>query len=96
MFLKVNFIFLVVGHTKNTTDRMFNTMKKKHWKSNAFSMKQLCDGLESEKVNVIRLEKDDMKDWNGMLGMFYRKYLKIEEYHIFYAIGMIKYTQIKI
>ena len=83
MFLKVNFIFLVVGHTKNTADRMFNTMKKKHRKSNAFTMKELCDGLESEKVNMIRLEKDDMKDWDGMLGKFYRKYPKIEEYHIF-------------
>ena len=83
MFLKVNFIFLVVGHTKNAADRMFNTMKKKHRKSNAFTMKELCDGLDSEKVNVIRLEKDDMKDWDGMLGKFYRKYPKIEEYHIF-------------
>ncbi len=33
-FYKVNFIFLIVGHTKNAADRLFNSLKQEYCKKN--------------------------------------------------------------
>ena len=81
-FSKVNFIFLVVGHTKNDADRFFNRLKKNYRKMNIYTMDMLCDVLcTSNKISIHRLDKEkDFKDYDTFLGSFYRKYPKIEEY----------------
>ena len=82
-FAKVNFIFLIVGHTKNTADRMFNTMKKKYRITNSHTMSHLYSILESDKIKVLQLQDDEMKNYKLYLGHFYRNLPKLEDYHIF-------------
>ena len=43
-FKKVQFIFLVVGHTKNAADRLFNSLKTDYWRQNLFTV---SDGIGS-------------------------------------------------
>ena len=40
-FKQVNFIFLMVGHTKNAADHLFNALKVEYRKKNLFTMKAL-------------------------------------------------------
>ena len=40
-FKSVNFIFLIVGHTKNAADRLFNSLKKEYHKNNLYVMEDL-------------------------------------------------------
>ena len=83
-FSAVNFIFLVVGHTKNTCDRHFNTMKKQYRVSQIFTMDQLCQALGSENVSVCRVDETaDFMDYDTFLNSFYRKMPKIIDFHIF-------------
>ena len=42
-FKKVNFIFLIVGHTKNAADSLFNSLKHEYHKKNLFTMEGLLD-----------------------------------------------------
>jgi hypothetical protein len=46
-FRRVNFIFLVVGHTKNAADRLFkfNALKLDYRKQNIYTMKELLTCL---------------------------------------------------
>ena len=37
-FKRVRVIFLIVGHTKNACDRLFNSLKKKYWLMNIFTV----------------------------------------------------------
>ena len=83
IFRKVNFIFLIVGHTKNAADRMFNTMKGKYRVSQCFTMDRLREILSSEKVHIHKLETGDMKNWGDYLNRFYKKIPSIEPFHIF-------------
>ena len=53
-FKKVNFTFLVKGHTKNTCDRMFDLLKVKWHQSNVYSMDQALEVLNAmENVSAI-------------------------------------------
>jgi hypothetical protein len=40
-FKRVSFVFLIVGHTKNACDRLFNSLKHKYCKKNIFTMDEL-------------------------------------------------------
>jgi hypothetical protein len=63
-FSKVNFIFLVVGHTKNPCDRLFNLCKKAYRKSQVFIMDQLVDASNgTTHVSGCRVSADIMKDY---------------------------------
>jgi hypothetical protein len=44
-FLKLNFIFLVVSHTKNAADRLVNSLKIQYWKKNLYTFDQLVEAL---------------------------------------------------
>ena len=44
-FQRVNFIFLVVGHTKNAADRLFNSLKNEYRKRNLFTVDTLVLAL---------------------------------------------------
>ena len=53
-FKKVNFTFLVKGHTKNTCDRMFDLLKVKWHQSNVYTMDQALEVLNAmENVSAI-------------------------------------------
>jgi len=49
-FKNVWFIFLVVGHTKNAADRLFNLLKKFYRKKNIYTMSQLVSELEALRI----------------------------------------------
>jgi len=44
-FKQVNFIFLVVGHTKNAADHLFNALKAEYREKNLFTMETLVECL---------------------------------------------------
>ena len=56
----VNFIFLIIGHTKNSTDHHFNCLKLSYHHGNIFTMDEMLEKLdESDKVTVIPAKESD-------------------------------------
>jgi hypothetical protein len=45
VYKKANFVFLVVGHTKNAADSLFNSLKHEYHKRNLFTMQDLLETL---------------------------------------------------
>ena len=71
-FKKVNFIFLVVGHTKNAADRLFNALKQIYRQTNIGTMEKLYRILDqSKKVTVHRTTEENFLDIDAFLGLFY-------------------------
>jgi hypothetical protein len=59
-FKSVQFIFLVVGHTKNAADRLFNSLKLEYRKQNLFTFDELARALDqSATVTVHRTVAND-------------------------------------
>ena len=52
-FNEVNFIFLIVGHTKNVADRLFNSLKVKYRKQNLYTFDQLAEALGTSRTITI-------------------------------------------
>jgi hypothetical protein len=44
-FNEINFIFLVIGHTKIVTDRLFNSLKHEYREKNLYTSDQLVEAL---------------------------------------------------
>ena len=86
---KGNFIFLVVGHTKNADDRLFNSLKHEYRKKNLFTMEELIEALSvSDSVSVIPTMSDDFWDWDRLLTDMYRDISgQIKVNHIFSCSG---------
>ena len=84
-FEKISFIFLVVGHTKNSADRLFNTMKKEYRKHNIFTFEDLVSKLgESDTVTIHQPNANDFLDYDKLLDGPYRKLAgHIKMNHIF-------------
>ena len=72
-FKKVEFMFLIVGHTKNAADSLFNSLKHEYRKKNLFTMQALynCLGV-SECVTVVPTLPDDFLDYDRLLNKIYR------------------------
>ena len=51
---EVNFIFLVVGQTKNVADRLFNSLKIAYRKKNLYTFDQLVVALGSSRTGTVR------------------------------------------
>ncbi len=88
-FIKVNFIFLVIGNTKNAADRLFNSLKHEYQKKNLFTMEELIEALSiSDSVSVIPMTPDDFWGWDRLLTDMYRDILdQIKVNHIFSCSG---------
>jgi hypothetical protein len=84
-FKSVNFIFLVVGHTKNAADRLFNSLKHEYRKDNIFTMEKLLETLNvSDSVTVVPTAPDDFWDYDGLLNDMYKDISgKVKINHIF-------------
>jgi hypothetical protein len=83
-FKEVNFIFLVVGHTKNSADRRFNNLKMRFRKSNVTSFGKLYKVCNvSPFVTVWPVEDRDFRDYHTYLQLFYEKYTPLLKFHIF-------------
>ena len=73
-FKEVNFIFLVVGHTKNAADRLFNALKELYRMQNIGTMAKLLEILnQSNKVTVHNTDETDFLQYTNFLSQFYRK-----------------------
>ena len=73
-FHKVDFFSLVVGHTKNSANHLFNSLKKIYHTENLFTMNQLLKTLNtSEKVTVHAALPTDFFDYTTFFVKFYRK-----------------------
>ena len=84
-FKSVQFIFLVVGHTKNAADRLFNSLKHEYWKQNLFTFDELARALDqSANVTVHRTVANDFFDYDKLLDGMYNKLTgQIKQNHIF-------------
>jgi hypothetical protein len=83
-FETVNFIFLVVGHTKNAADRRFNNLKMIYRKSNVYTFNQLVDVCgRSPHVTVVPVVDGDFMDYDYFFDLFYGKISAITKSHIF-------------
>jgi hypothetical protein len=72
-FLEVNFIFLVVGHTKNAANHLFNLLKKDYRKKKIYTFDKLIKNLSaSSSVTVYPAEAADFLPYNKLLGMLYK------------------------
>ena len=73
-FEHVEFVFLVVGHTKNSADHLFNIMKKWYRKMNLHTMIELLEMLNrSSKVTIHASEPRDFFDCTKFFARYYRK-----------------------
>ena len=84
-FKRVNFIFLIVGHTKNAADRLFNSLKHEYRKKNLYTMEMLVKSLsKSESVTVLPTEPDDFFDYDTLFkGLFRDLSGRVKKNHIF-------------
>lgn len=88
-FKRVNFVFLIVGHTKNSADRLFNALKIDYRQQNIYTVKQLFEVLSRSKyVTIIPTVEHDFKDWGSYLDLFYSNFKDrgsavIKKNHIF-------------
>ena len=85
-FKVVNFIFLVVGHTKNVADRLFNCLKLEYPKQNLFTFQDMVEALNrSEMVTVHPANPEDFRDYDKLMNTLFRKglYGNIKKNHIF-------------
>ena len=102
IFLKVNVIFLVMGHTKNICDRRFKDMKKNFHLKNVYSYAQLIKvlGKDNEKyVKVNRVEPEEFFNWDKFFHeKNYKKAIKgISKYHcFFYSTALIDHMEKKL
>ena len=59
-FNKVNFIFYIVGHTKNACDRWFSILKQKYQRRNIYSFDDLIGSLKTHSyITVTAATEDD-------------------------------------
>ena len=73
-FTTVNFVFYVVGHTKNPADRLFNLAKSNIRQQNVYTMELFLKYMnDSEYVKAIECFESDFLDWNTYLDNLYVK-----------------------
>jgi hypothetical protein len=83
-FRKVNFIFLVVGHTKNACDCLFNLLKLNLRKKDVFTFQEVLKNMNMhESCTAIPVKSGNFRDIKGFFDGFYHKYSAVLKHHIF-------------
>jgi hypothetical protein len=84
-FKEVNFIFLVVGHTKNAADRLFNSLKDEYRRQNLFTFQDLVETLNKLSVVTIHpASSEDFLDYKKLMSsLFWTLAGNIKKNHIF-------------
>lgn len=84
-FKKVTLIFLIVGHTKNPCDRMFNLLKIGYRKRDIFSVEDLVNTLnENPHVDAEQFTKRGFfRNWDAYLHKYYSRPQTVNKWHIF-------------
>ena len=88
-FKRVSFVFLIVGHTKNACDCLFNSLKHENRKKNIFTMGELIVALGvSAKITIVPTVASDFLDYDGAFKELYNNLSGlIKIYHIFTCDG---------
>ncbi len=72
-FLEVNLIFLIVGHTKNAADRLFNSSKVQYQEKNLYTFDQLVEALgTSWTIPIHPTVFEDFLDYGKLFDFFYK------------------------
>jgi hypothetical protein len=81
----VNFTFLIVGHTKNAADRLFNSLKTEYRLQNLFTFQDLSEALNrSQMVTVHPASPEDFLDYDKLMNFLYRPLAgTVKKNHIF-------------
>jgi hypothetical protein len=66
-FQEVHFIFLVVGHTKNVTNHLFNILKKLYRHQNIFTMGMMMKAMSHELTIPYLVDWQVFKNWDKFL-----------------------------
>jgi hypothetical protein len=83
-FQHVNFIFLIVGHTKNAADRLFNALKFVYRGSNVQTFQGLLNVCgASRHVTPIAVDNGDFFKYSDFLLQFYNTLKDLKVQHIF-------------
>jgi hypothetical protein len=84
-FKEIHFIFLMVGHTKNAADRLFNLLKQEYWKQNLFTFGKLVRTLDkSLSLTIHPTVAKDFLIYFKILDSLYRLLMgNIKTNHIF-------------
>ena len=84
-FKKINFVFLVVGHTKNAADSSFNSLKCKYRKQNLYAMQDLFQRLNVlDSVMVMPTTPEDFLGYDALFDDVYRDLAgMVKQNHIF-------------
>ena len=73
-FEKVNFIFYIVGHTKNACDRWFSILKQKYRRRNIYSFDDLDGSLKTHSyITVTAATEDDFFDYDKFWDTIYKR-----------------------
>lgn len=100
-FEEVEFVFLIVGHTKNPCDRCFNLLKKEHRGSNIYSMDQLMAKL-NKGDGVVAHTFEHHADWEKKLSTLYKNFsdtgikLAVKKNHNFFVEEVDGETMMKV
>jgi hypothetical protein len=86
-FKVVEFVFLVVGHTQNACDRLFNSLKSVYRLKKIWHYPQLLHVLDqTHTVSIIPTKSTDFYNWRKHLTKYYTELRgKIEQNHIFHC-----------
>ncbi len=84
-FKEIHFIFLVVGHTKNAADLLFNLLKQEYWKQNLFTFGKLVRMLDKSLLLTIHpTVAEDFLNYSKLLdGLYWPLTGNIQTNHIF-------------
>jgi hypothetical protein len=64
---------LIVGHTKNVANRLFNTLKRLYRVQNVFSMGMLLEAMTHPQVIAYNVNWQMIKNWDKFLNRIYKK-----------------------
>ncbi len=84
-FKEIHFIFVVVSHTKNVADRLFNLLKQEYRKQNLFAFDKLVGTLDrSSLLTIYPTVAKDFLNYSKLLDSLYRPLTgNIKTNHIF-------------
>ena len=84
-FKEVNFIFLIVGHTKNAADCLFNSLNTKYHLQNFFTFQDLLEAINRSPMDTAHPESpEDFLDYDKLMNYLYRPLAGIvKKNHIF-------------
>ncbi len=91
----IHFVFLVVGHTKNVADRLFNILKKLYRHQNIFMMGMMLKAMTHELTIPYEVDWQVSKNWDKYLNPIYKtRMLSVKKWQMFGSSTEVGLTKI--